>query len=275
MGKKKPEPRRGDFDIYLRSELTSTQLVIEYPDYYVEDYQLPMLRSNVVSSVLKVETTGVGATTLFCYDVSGMESFQKRFEREKLSLFELQTFLKQFLEMMENLKKYMLDINLLFLNPEYIFWKENVYYFCYLPVAGEPLLKQFHCLTEYFVKQIDYGDMECIFLAHKLNQVSMEEQYDIRSILREYEIEASERTKVSSRDEKEEKAEVRERLEKPPISRQERKEKFIYEDPESIKKRRGFRSLVEKLTDQLPRGIRKSRWGGWHDLLLESDRQDL
>ncbi len=267
MGKKKQEVRRTELDIYVQSELTATQLVVEYPDYYVEDYQLPMLRSNVIPSVLKVETAGVGTTTQFGYDIGGMESFQKRFEREKLSLAELQLFLRQFLEMMESLQKYMLDANLLFLNPQYIFWKENLYYFCYLPVAGEPLLKQFHSMTEYFVKQIDYGDMECIFLAHKLNQGSMEEQYDIRSILKEYEKEAAERNKTVP---KIEKAPVRELKSIEQIPKQEKPGKYIYEDAGAIQKTNAFQDFIRRCLHR----IRKNPWGGWQDLLLESDRQE-
>lgn len=255
----------------IQNELAGTKLVIEYPDYYEEDYQLPMLRANEIPHILRIELDGIGMTSRFLYDVSGAVSLQKKFDKEKISLSELQHFLKQFLKMAEIIPKYMLEANCVLLEPEYIFFKEGIYYFCYLPVAEVPLLEQFRKLTEFFVRQIDYSDMECIFLAHKLNQESMEEHYDIKTILEQYEREARERNCEQKRSNKENVVTALESDNKRKRTAQLHPEdRLIYEDANTVREMGGFRNQFEKMTSR----IKKKRWGGWQDLILESDRQE-
>lgn len=266
MNKRKREWTRDDMDIFVQNEMTGTKLIIEYPDYYEEDYQLPMLRANEIPRILKVELAGVGAASQFSYEISGMTSMQKRYEKEKMTLTDLQDFVKQFMEMADGVQNYMLDENQLLLVPEYIFWKEDCYYFCYLPVASVPLFEQFRKLTEFFVKQIDYSDMECIFFAHKLNRESMEDQYSIGTILEQYQQEAKARHEEQNKPLEISRVDTQERSERENFW----EENLIYEDTNTVREMGGFLNQFERITSR----IKKKRWGGWQDLILESDRQE-
>ena len=59
----------------------------------------------------------------------------------------------------------------------------------------------YHELTEYFVKKVDYQDLESIQLACMLHKETLKETYDIESILQQYEEEAKNR-KEKSKEEK-------------------------------------------------------------------------
>ena len=48
----------------------------------------------------------------------------------------------------------------------------------------------YHELTEYFVKKVDYQDLESIQLACMLHKETLKETYDLESILQQYEEEA-------------------------------------------------------------------------------------
>ena len=261
MDKRKTKWTRDNLDISIQSNPTGAKLLIEYPDYYEEDYQIPMLQTNTLSHILNIKMDGIGTISRFSNDIRGMISMRRKYEKEKISYTDLQNFLTQFLDMLKILQSHMLETKQLFLTPDNIFFANDTYYFCYLPVTPVSLSEQFHGLTEFFVKQIDYSDMECIFLAHKLNQESMEEQYDIEAILNQYYIEASERKQEQPIVKNERK------IEEP--KRRDYDEKFIYEDISTIREMGGFHSHFEKITSR----IKKKRWGGWQDLILESDRQ--
>ena len=90
----------------------------------------------------------------------------------------------------------------------------------------------------------------------------MEDQYDIHSILKQYHLEADER--------KQERAEedvvqtIWQTDETVP------KEDLIYEDMNVIREMGAFQTRLEKIASR----VKKKRWGGWHDLILESDRQE-
>lgn len=53
----------------------------------------------------------------------------------------------------------------------------------------------YHELTEYFVKKVDYQDLESIQLACMLHKETLKETYDLESILQQYEEEAKNRKK--------------------------------------------------------------------------------
>ena len=48
----------------------------------------------------------------------------------------------------------------------------------------------YHELTEYFVRKVDYQDLESIQLACMLHKETLKETYDLESILQQYEEEA-------------------------------------------------------------------------------------
>lgn len=270
---KEPIKYGGDLlQVSVQNELMRSKLIIEYPDYYEEDYQMPMLRANSFRYLLKTQWDGIGNVTRFSYDISGRVSLQSMYEKQKISYAELREFLRQFLEMTEELKKYMLRPEHLWLQPEHIFQNEGQYQFCYVPVIHLSLQEQFHRLTEFFVSQIDYEDMECVFLAHKLNRETMAEQFDIMTILKQYELEASER-ETEKTEEKEKEREKKERMEKVLENKAEEPdlpEYSVCEKAEAIRERGKFGGFLGSTV----RRRKKKRWGKWQDLILESDGQD-
>ena len=64
-----------------------------------------------------------------------------------------------------------------------------------MPVQKKKLLQSFHELSEYFVKTLDYEDVEGIFLAYELHKATLQEKYDLKTIMEEYEIHEEERKK--------------------------------------------------------------------------------
>lgn len=55
----------------------------------------------------------------------------------------------------------------------------------------------YHELTEYFVRKVDYQDLESIQLACMLHKETLKETYDLESILQQYEEEAKNREEKS------------------------------------------------------------------------------
>ena len=113
------------------------------------------------------------------------------------------SFIRQFMDVVENLRNYMLDPDCLLTGPEYIYEKDGRFGFCYLPVRQKSLYRSFHEMTEFFVKKLDYKDTEGIFLSYLLHRATLREDYDLREIMEEYEREEQER-----RAEKEERADT-------------------------------------------------------------------
>ena len=101
MDKRKTKWTRDNLDISIQSNPTGAKLLIEYPDYYEEDYQIPMLQTNTLSHILNIKMDGIGTISRFSYDIRGMISMRRKYEKEKISYTDLQNFLTQFLDMLK------------------------------------------------------------------------------------------------------------------------------------------------------------------------------
>lgn len=180
----------------FETKLNRVCLHIYKEERYEEDYQMPMLRYNRLEGILEVEGCEVGGQARYTYEISGLTSMKTMYENSSIKKQEIESVIARILEVTETLQCYMLNPNCLVLKPEYIFYKEGKWYFCYFPGMEEDLCKLFHELTEYFVKMLDYQDTEGIFLAYELHKATLQEHYDIELIMKEYKSRESERKKM-------------------------------------------------------------------------------
>lgn len=155
------------------------KITIEEPVVYQEDYQLCMLKSNHLKGILNVTGRGINQYSYYDYDVTGKVSMKAMYERGKLSSKDMILFLKQLIDVICEVEKYLLNIHCILLHPEYIFFEEESFYFCYYPLSKSVLWEEFHKLTEYFVKKADYQDQNCVQMVFILHKGTMEENYSI------------------------------------------------------------------------------------------------
>ena len=85
------------------------------------------------------------------------------YEKMVIEKDELASFLRQFLNLLSQIENYLLNVNCILLEPEYIFYEEGKYFFCYLPIEEEQFCYRFHCLTEYFVGKINHKEQQAIY----------------------------------------------------------------------------------------------------------------
>lgn len=161
------------------------KITIEESGIYTEDYQMRMLQMNEIEGILPVKGRGMDGRSYYDYDVSGKVSVKAMYERGKINEEDIKTFLKQFKTVLKEVEKYLLNIHCILLEPEHIFYEEDRFYFTYYPPAEQDLWEAFHKLTEYFVKQADYEDKECVRIVFCLHKETMKENYSLGKILEE------------------------------------------------------------------------------------------
>ena len=160
------------------------KITIEEESFYKEDYQVRMLKANNLNGILKMGGRGINEKSYYDYDVSGKLSMRAMFERSKINAEDIKTF-KDFRSALKEVETFLLNIHCILLKPEYIFYEEGKYFFCYYPLAQGELWEEFHGLTEYFVKQADYQDQECIRMVFLLHKKTMDENYSLEKIVAE------------------------------------------------------------------------------------------
>ena len=218
-----------------------TDIHVDLPVPYEDNYQMRMLRVNEIPGLAAVKGSGLNGSSLKKEDI--------------LSLLEA------LLKTAEALAAYMLSPDGLILTPEMIYTHGGKYQFCYLPVSEEmyrvPICRSFHTLTEYFVGRLDYHDTEGIFLVYKLHKETMKDSYELRQILAE-----------CRQEEKEYRREVMIREKKNYKKEQEKTEDGVQPakqlDHPAVPEKKGF---VKRTVSR----FRTGRWGEWKDLITEMD----
>lgn len=245
-------------------------IYVEQP--YEEDYQIQMLRKNKIEGILLAEGCEIEGQSRYTYEISGFTSMQKIYEKQGIKKEALEQFIRTLLDMIEKIQNYMLEPNNLVLHPECIFQKNGKWYFCYIPGKIENTNHDFHQLSEYFVRAVDYKDTESILLAYEFHKASFQENYNLRQIIEEYEKNGKQRNQelevLKNRQN------VHENIfslseEEGTIQDKKRKDPFFYD--------LRTRSAAIRESDcvwqyRTGKGIDndKNRWGRWDDLMKES-----
>lgn len=239
-------------------DLNRTWLVLEEEQVYQEDYQMKMLKANTLRYLLPVLWQGRDESSSFRYEITGKLSMRGYFERNKMTCQEIEAFVRQLAEAMNEARNFLLEPDRILISPDYVFWEKGQFWFCYYPLQTEPVWKEFHRLTEYFVREADYRDQEGVCLISELHRASMEENYSIWQTVENIQ-EAREEKRAESREEKEE----------PPPEEyrtgswgEETTESafFIREEPEELEE--------GGLLGRLRLRKKRKRWGEWDGLEL-------
>lgn len=227
-----------------------------------------MLQKNKIEGILPVEGCEVEGKGRYTYDVSGWSPLKSLYEKKRIKKSDIEGIVQDLMKTAGALRRFMLNPDCLVLQPEYIFQKEGICCFCYLPGYEGGMETSFHELSEYFVKMLDYEDMEGICLAYELHKATLQEQYDLEDIMKQY-----------KKHEKKRKKEQKE-----PLQSLQRKEAdgnlfSLTEEDEGDGKEKGKEKRKEETGEapvwkKLIRHVPGKRWGQWQDLITETDGQE-
>ena len=250
-------------------ELNKVSLHIDLSRAYEEDYQIHMLTQNSISGLLDITGCGIDGKSRYNYEVTGMISMKAKFESLPIKCADMIVFVNRLMETVKSLKKYMLNPDGLLLYPEFIFYGNAAWHFCYLPGRKKPLCEAFHVMTEYFVKTLDYEETEGIMLAYELHKATLQENYDLEKIMDEYK-EHQEKRRESEAAERSEENKMEQDISEEHLFSFEEEEYRPTPDVETIREMGVCWNPWKKTADKL----KKKRWGNWKDLILETDGQE-
>lgn len=233
------------------------KITIEEEKLYKEDYQMWMLQMNDIDGLLPVKGRGMDGSSCYDYNVSGKNSMKAMFERSKICEKDIKTFLKQLKNTINAVGEHLLNVNCILMDPEYIFYEEEKFYFCYYPLSQKDLWEEFHKLTEYFVKQADYEDKECVRIVFLLHKETMEENYSLEKLV--------------------EKCVKEERVDEPAKKPEIEKITYDTEDHDWIAEQELGSSIMRE-TENMWTPVKKfltrhkkSKWGDWDGLYIDEE----
>lgn len=169
-------------EIYER-DLKHSWMILEFKKLYQEDYQMCMLQKNAIPGLLEMRGQGTDDKSRYSYNITGKTSIKNSWAKQPWGYEQMENFIRQLIQVLYSIQNYLLDVNCLSLNPAHIYESNGQFYFCYCPFKAGDMWTNFHVLMEWFVKEMDYGDKEGIYLAYELHKASLEENYNIEQVL--------------------------------------------------------------------------------------------
>ena len=171
-------------ETYYKNDLSKAYMILEGENTEKEDYQVVMLKENDVAGILKMDVRYIDNRSQYYYDISGKTSLKNLHEKKNLSLDNMQTLVNDLLLAIQNAQRYMLESRCILLEPKYIYCEKDRYYFCFYPPCELDMTEEFHKLTEFFVREVNYQDEEGVHFAYTLHKSTMEENYTIEEIIK-------------------------------------------------------------------------------------------
>lgn len=101
------------------------KITIEESVPYTEDYQNKMLEENQVEGLLEMHGRGMDDKSCYDYDVSGKVSMKALYEKHTMSGEEIKILLKSILRVVKEVERYLLNVNCILMDPEYIFTQKK------------------------------------------------------------------------------------------------------------------------------------------------------
>ena len=106
----------------ILKELDKTWLILEGEEPVpTENYQTRMLMGNMIPSILKVRLQQLDGRSRLCFDITSRPSLEEVCQDEVIGAGQIRMILESCLRAAEEMQEYLLDIDQLIIEPEYIF----------------------------------------------------------------------------------------------------------------------------------------------------------
>lgn len=145
-------------------------LILEEESAYCEDYRFRMLLSNHLPGLLPCNVRGIDDRSRFYYDVTGKMTLLEKAEGKGLYPEDVRRLLYALAGLEEVCSGYLLTLENVILEPEYIFADEEQYWFCFLPLWNREPAEALKGMIPFFRDHMRGGAREVRELLKRLER---------------------------------------------------------------------------------------------------------
>ena len=149
-------------------EMNRNWLILEEEQQEISGYTVRILEGNILPSVLPLRMEQVDSQIRFCYDTTSRQPLAEVIRKEKISGTLIRMIMESTLRVVQEMHDYLLDIDQLLLQPDYIFTAagERRLYFCCLPGNKKDFKSQMAALLESLLPLLDHEDAEAVAVGY-------------------------------------------------------------------------------------------------------------
>ncbi len=175
-------------EIKYRWERNECYMLVEAGGISPDHYQLQMLENNRIDGLLKVQLQQINQQSEFRYTISGKQSMIRKYESGCISAEEIKKLMAALNKTAGQLEEFLLNIDSLRLEPEWIYWREDgdgLPEFCYYPeeVPEKNFREHVRTLLQYLLNKISHKDSDAVSAAYGLYQIGIKETFRMQDLM--------------------------------------------------------------------------------------------
>lgn len=172
-------------DISYRKDGSRNFLIIKELDIDESDYKIQMVMNNNIDGLIPMSIKTINNKPEIHYKITSMMSMESMYAKKQMSGKNIYKLVRSINELSEKMKEYLLNINNIMFNTEFIYLKrqEESYQFCYCPekteIFQESLREFFNKLLEY----INHNDKKAVLIAYGIQQITLGDDFTIQDLM--------------------------------------------------------------------------------------------
>lgn len=173
------------FTAHMESDINGSRLIFENPEMNNVGYKSRMLIENHITGFLECNIVYTEGKENYVYDTTSKTSLHNIYEHGEMNHKMLYVLIESIICGMESAGEYLLPVEHLILDPEYIFVENNTgrIFWCYYPGSYNTLKEGMNELAEYILGKADHKEDAAIELAYGFYKQVVNEDYTLRRLL--------------------------------------------------------------------------------------------
>lgn len=172
--------------IEYKREMNRNYMVIRSEAEWSDMYTLRMISGNKIPGLLGFQEKWLDGTPMYYYDITSKQPLSRLAERRKITGPELRTLISDFILVLKQMERFLLDEQRICLNPECVYIDPETCHgsFCLIPGYHSDFSKSFFELAQYVLDHVDHGDGDAVILAFSMFRESRKDNFGIEDIER-------------------------------------------------------------------------------------------
>ena len=124
-------------EVEYKREMNRNYMVIHPEKEWNDKYTVRMISGNAIPGLLKFYDKQIDGRIMFYYDITSRQPLSRIVEHRGLTAQELQTLISDFICMLKQLERFLLDERQLNITPEHIYVQPDTFHSCFCLVPGK------------------------------------------------------------------------------------------------------------------------------------------
>ncbi len=161
-------------------------MVIRSEMGWSDTYTLRMLSGNKIPGLLGFQEKWLDGNSMYYYDITSKQPLDRLVERRKMTGTEIRTLISDFILVLRQMERFLLDEQRICLRPECIYIDPETSHgcFCLIPGYQSDFTKEFFDFAQYILDCVDHSDGEAVVLAFSVFRESRKGNFGVEDIER-------------------------------------------------------------------------------------------